>query len=414
MEELKLEGAGMEESGREGMGIEEPGREGMGMEETRIKGAGMKEPGREGMGMEEPGREGMRMEGTGMEALGMEAPRIEQPREIELVAELRSVRKHISKLGWMYVVGTIVIYAAQLIAMFLVEWFKPEWLENANIAMVVSMLPMYLIGMPILYLAVRTVPASVPKRHKMKAGHFAVAALMCFSLIYIFNIVGNIITSIISFFKGGMVDNQLLDLTSSLDLWMTFILTVICAPVIEEFMFRKLIVDRMLFFGQGTAVVISGLMFGLFHGNLNQFAYATALGIFLAFLYAKTGNLKITIALHMMVNFVGGVISTWMLRIIDLDEYLRVAEQGMEAMMDYFMDNLGGWIAYLIYMIFIFGVMIAGFVLLIVCMAKKKFRLNKGKAVIPKKERFRTVILNMGMGVYCVIWIGTIILQLFM
>ena len=54
----------------------------------------------------------------------------------------------------------------------------------------------------------------------------------------------------------------------------TFLYMVICAPILEEYIFRKLIVDRTVKYGQGVAVVLSGLMFGLFHGNLNQFAYA--------------------------------------------------------------------------------------------------------------------------------------------
>ena len=73
--------------------------------------------------------------------------------------------------------------------------------------------------------------------------------------------------------------------------------------------------------------MVSGLMFGLFHGNLNQFVYAFVLGLFLAFLYVKTGNLKITIALHMMINFVGGIVSSWLMRMIDLTEYEELMQK---------------------------------------------------------------------------------------
>ena len=55
------------------------------------------------------------------------------------------------------------------------------------------------------------------------------------------------------------------------NMMVTFLYMVICAPILEEYIFRKLIVDRTVKYGQGVAIVLSGLMFGLFHGNLNQF-----------------------------------------------------------------------------------------------------------------------------------------------
>ena len=162
--------------------------------------------------------------------------------------------------------------------------------------------------------------------------------------------------------------------------------------------------------------MISGLMFGLFHGNLNQFMYAFVLGMFLAYLYVKTGNLKITIALHMLINFFGGVVGSLLLKLINLDEYYSLVSEGMDMdiMMNYFMEHLAGWIVYMIYILFVLGVTIAGTVLLIVNLVKKKFFLGRGAVTIPKGKRFSTVILNVGMSVYCIIWIATIIAQLFM
>ena len=149
-------------------------------------------------------------------------------------------------------------------------------------------------------------------------------------------------------------------------MWTVVLYMVICAPIMEEFVFRKLIVDRTVRYGQGAAVIMSGLMFGLFHGNLNQFVYACSLGMFLAFLYVKTGNIKITIALHMMINFVGGVVSSGLLRMIDLDEYARAMAGGdMVSLMAYAQENLAGIMAYAAFGVFVMAMMIAGAVLLI-------------------------------------------------
>ncbi len=329
---------------------------------------------------------------------------------------LKKDRKHFSKIGWMYVVGTIVIYIVQLVPIALVEFLQPAWASNPNAALLVSMLPMYLIGMPVLILLLKRIPAEHPEQHKMKTGQFVVAAIMCFAIVYLSNIVGTILTTIIGALKGSEVQNQILNVTADLNLWTIFFIMVICAPCIEEFVFRKLLVDRTVRYGQGVAIVISGLMFGLFHGNLNQFMYAFVLGMFLAYLYVKTGNLKITIALHMLINFFGGVVSSLLLKLINLDEYYSLVSEGMDMdiMMNYFMEHLAGWIVYMIYILFVLGVTIAGTVLLIVNLVKKKFFLGRGAVTIPKGKRFSTVILNVGMSVYCIIWIATIVAQLFM
>ncbi|MCI8799927.1 MAG: CPBP family intramembrane metalloprotease [Lachnospiraceae bacterium] len=330
--------------------------------------------------------------------------------------ELKAARKHFSMLGGMFVLGTILLYAVQLIPAIIVGVLRPEWLINPDVALLFSSVPMYLAGMPLLIVLVRIVPGDRLERHSMKAGPFLVSVIMCFAVMYASNIVGNIITTIIGILKGSAVDNVISDIATSTSMWLVFLVMVICAPIMEEYIFRKLIVDRTVRYGEGTAILVSGLMFGLFHGNLNQFAYAFSLGVFLAFLYVKTGNLKITIALHMIINFVGGVVSKWLMEKVNIDEYMRIVSEGMDAetLMSYVMEHLGGWIAYMVFLIFVIGMLIAGGILIVVNLVKKRFTLNRGMVMIPRGKRFRTVILNAGMIVYCLFWIVMIIVQLVM
>ncbi len=346
--------------------------------------------------------------GGGMDPWGQPAVRRPSPEE-----EVKAARKHFSKLGLMFFLGAVVIFAVQFAASA-VYLLKPEWAWDANINLMLSVLPMYLIGLPVLILLVRQVPAEKVEKHSMKAGSFIVAAILCFAIAYISNILGNVMTWIIGALKGSLVQNEIMNVATAVDTWMVLLYMVICAPIMEEYVFRKLIVDRTVRYGQGVAILISGLMFGLFHGNLNQFMYAFTLGTFLAFLYVKTGKLKITIALHMMFNFMGGLVSTQLLEMIDLDQYMAVLAEGdIEAMMSYMMDHLVGWIAYILFVIFVFGIMIAGGVLLIVFLVKKKFVLNRGTVTLPKGKRFSTVFLNVGMILYTLLWIGMILWQMF-
>ncbi len=321
------------------------------------------------------------------------------------------MKKSFSSLGWRFLIGTLVIYAVQMGVVAIVGMVKPEWLQNTTISLILTIMPLYLIGMPILIALVKRMPGEAPEKKSIKPGQFVVALIMCYALMYCGNLVGTLITTVVGALKGSAVDNALMTYATESNMVVTFIYMVICAPILEEYIFRKLIVDRTVKYGQGVAIVLSGLMFGLFHGNLNQFAYAMLLGMFLAFMYVKTGNLKITIGLHMCINFMGAVVSVLLLKSIHLEEYQEIVMNGgdPEAIMNFMMQYLPGWIGYMVYVLFILAAVITGIVLFIVF--RKRFAVEPGQ--IPKGQRFKTVICNPGMLCYCIFWIVMIIIQMF-
>ena len=285
------------------------------------------------------------------------------------------------------------------------QGLKPELMLNSDVMLLASMLPMYLVGMPVLIFLVKRLPAAPMERHSIRPGAFVAATVMCFGLVYLSNILGTLITTAVSILKRSVVQNEIFNVTSAVSMWSILLYMVICAPLMEEYVFRKLIVERTVRYGQGVAVLVSGLMFGLFHGNLNQFAYAFTLGVFLAFLYVKTGNLKITIALHMMINFMGGFVSSLLFKMIDIEEYMDLALRGnQKAMMEFLMENLLGVVLYMMLGVFVIGVVIAGAVLWIISLVKKKFTFAQGMIVIPRGKKFTTVMLNGGMIFYCIFY----------
>lgn len=81
-----------------------------------------------------------------------------------------------------------------------------------------------------------------------------------------------------------------------------------------------------------------------------------------------------------------------------------------EELMYLISSNISGVAIYLIYVAILLVIVIAGTVLLIV--NRKKFTCNSSEMEIPKGHRFTTVILNVGMILYCILWIGMIIIQL--
>lgn len=341
---------------------------------------------------------------------------------------VKTARKQFSKLGLMFFLGAVIILALGGIASFVLGMTKPEWLEDANISTVVSMVIMYLFGMPALILLVKSVPAVKVEQHHMKAGHFALAVIVGYAIAIVSNMVGITITYIISqlkmiVFGGGEVTNEMVELITDVNIPLLFVLAVCLAPIYEEYVFRKLIVERTIRYGQATAVLVSGLMFGLFHGNFNQFIYAFTLGAFLAFLYAKTGKLKVTIAIHMIFNSVGGLIVPGLMKLIDFDEYYKLCMEYLEsgdmdrytnAVMHHLADHLLGWAALSIAVFCFIGTVLAGVILFIIFAAKRKFKFDRGEIMLPKGKRFSTVILNLGMILFILYWSARIVIQILM
>ena len=226
----------------------------------------------------------------------------------------------------------------------------------------------------------------------MGAGQWILAFMMAYGLMIAGNIVGLILTAIIGLIKGEPVSNSLLSIISEGNVWISSIYTVLLAPVFEEILFRKLICDRVVQYGQRTAILISGLMFGLFHMNFNQFFYAALLGGFFAFIYTKTGRLIYTIGLHMAVNFLGSVVGGLLLQNVTLTE-------------------LSGILIYAVYAMCIYGIAIAGIVLLFVF--RSRMKTAEGEIVIEKGKWFRTAILNPGMILYCAVMFVVMVVQAF-
>ena len=325
--------------------------------------------------------------------------------------EAIEAKRRFSKIGWFYVADVAAIYVVQLLIGLVVRQLRPEWLENADITLFLSAVSMYLVAFPLLMLLMKMkIPAEPVPRRKLSSGKYMLAAVICMGMAYASNFAGNIITTVIGFATGNPVENQIASVMMSVSPWAVFFYTVLCAPIMEEVVFRKLIVDRTVRYGEGIAVLTSGLMFGLFHGNLNQFIYAFVIGTMLAYLYVKTGNLKITISLHMLFNFISGFLTLLLAQKLELGGIL---ESGMVTTLPMpGPDTLIWWGLYGLLILFILCICVTGVVLFIVFAAQRKFRFEPGFTAIPKELKFSIAFGNAGMLVFALYWVFKIMKQL--
>lgn len=323
--------------------------------------------------------------------------------------DIQSIRRHFSRLGLMYFFGTLIIFGVQLAVGFLAVRLPFIHFYSMDLSLWISTLPMYLIGMPLMSLLIKTVPAAPIEKHKMTFPQWLAAFVMCYTVMYLGNLAGVASTFVIGLLKGSQVHNALLDIVTEISPWTAFFIMVLCAPVAEEFIFRKLLIDRTVKYGEKTAILFSGLFFGLFHGNLNQFVYAFLLGVFFGFIYVKTGKLVYTVTMHMVINFFGSVASMFLLEYSAYDKFMN-STGDPEAFMAILSENLPGILLLSLYGLMIIGILIAG----IVCLAvnAKKMKLRPTEIPVSKGMLRSAALLNVGVILFSLFWIIQIVLQL--
>lgn len=81
-----------------------------------------------------------------------------------------------------------------------------------------------------------------------------------------------------------------------------FVFCCVIAPITEEFMFRGVLLKSLSRYGTRFALIITSLLFGLIHGNLQQIPSAFLIGFVFGYIAIKTGSIKMTILLHFLNN----------------------------------------------------------------------------------------------------------------
>lgn len=324
---------------------------------------------------------------------------IKQRQEVVYMTEISSsekgTRKAFSRIG-------IALCAIFLVSSLLqVVWFQvldlipgmPDWFTTSSWGIWMgTFIPMYLIGIPVGLLIVKGVPGETPEENRLGSKDFFKFLLIAFFLMYAGNILGTMLSGLLS---GGQAQNVLDEYAMDTNP-LKIVFMVIGAPLIEEYIFRKCLLDKTRKYGEKAAVFLSALTFGLFHMNLFQFFYAFALGWLFAYIYLRTGRLRYPILFHGIINFMGGVVAPAILSLVDSDALTNMdANTTIVDLISQYRDMLPGLIATMLYSYAMIGLAIAGLVLLI--LERKKMVWRETQYQLPKDRVIKTIYINFGM-----------------
>ena len=259
-------------------------------------------------------------------------------------------------------------------------WFT--WVFNYGIT--------YLICFPVFILLMRKVPdtyqeITLPEARKISIPKFLVITLCSYGIMQVLNIGGNLISTIIQLLLRIEVNNPLEQIISASSVWLNILMVVIVAPVMEEYIFRGLLYKKLIGYGPKVYILFSSLLFMFFHINVYQMLYAFCLGLVFAGLTAYTGTIKYSLAMHMLINFIGSGISVMVLA-------------------------YGGEVGLIVLSVIVLLVTLAGFITAVVLIATNIKKVRFGYDQILPIPNMKKVFLNSGIIVLTVFYILLLLL----
>jgi len=192
------------------------------------------------------------------------------------------------------VVGTIILFS--MLFSLIVKQFE------TTLGKELTSLISYVLTMGITFVIIhrKRINRQETSNYDFGIGSRKIVLLLCFATIAIQ--IGIIVPIISQIPMPEYMQKILLDRGSETGVY-SFISIVIAAPILEELIFRGIILNGLLkSYSPLKSIIISSLLFGLVHLNPWQFIGASIGGILSGWVYFKTKKITLPIIIHMTNN----------------------------------------------------------------------------------------------------------------
>ncbi len=103
-------------------------------------------------------------------------------------------------------------------------------------------------------------------------------------------------------YSTNVTTSTMTNITSSVPLLVSLLAIAVLPAVVEESMYRGVFYNEYRKVNPIGAIFLSAFLFGILHGNLNQFTYAFFMGIIFALMIEATDSILSTMILHFITN----------------------------------------------------------------------------------------------------------------
>lgn len=116
------------------------------------------------------------------------------------------------------------------------------------------------------------------------------------------NYVSNMLIALFDLFNTNALVEIDFECETPLDIFLFYVTVAVLPALVEEFAFRGVILNTLRKYSDGLAILISGTLFGLMHGNFSQIPFALVVGLILGYIAVKTNSLLPGMIIHFINN----------------------------------------------------------------------------------------------------------------
>ena len=220
-----------------------------------------------------------------------------------------SKKKSIYKTYMIYFICMICFLAVRIAYSNGLLSFNNTQTDSIVSTLIIQVGIMFLLPLTLYCIFIRVKPKKVLNTcnyYKLNGGAILISFLIGI-LVFIINIAAStFFGAIIAFFgyKSAATTAGSAD-TSFASFILELVITALLPALCEEFLHRGILIQGTKHAGFKRAIFISALMFGFMHFNINQFFYATIVGVVLGLISVVSKNIWPAIIVHFTNNAIG-------------------------------------------------------------------------------------------------------------
>ncbi|MBC2577951.1 CPBP family intramembrane metalloprotease [Peptostreptococcus russellii] len=202
-------------------------------------------------------------------------------------------KENISKMGWALILRGIIF---NLLSIFLIKIIGNEGIV-LSISSTIAIVPI------LIYIGKDTMIENIKKKNKafgLLDILFFLGIILLFSSV--FSPVFDNVEKILNIY--GFTSISSTEAVSSSDSLMMIIYIVLIAPVVEEVIYRAVVMRSIEKYSPSAAIISSAVIFGTMHKNITQTPASIIAGLILAYA-AYRYSIKFSIIIHILNNLIG-------------------------------------------------------------------------------------------------------------
>lgn len=246
--------------------------------------------------------------------------------------EIRIMKKTAKVIGFAMLLYMVALIAVEFAAVFLGEMIAMvmamsggadymeamdsamKFIQNGWFVTISTVVSTYVVAPISAWLVLRKLPNGTFTKGRLSVGKVLMCGCVSMGTMYLFGYLSEGILWITAKIFNTSADslNAVSQMGGELSTLQYVLMLCVFAPIVEEVVFRGLIIKKMLVHGELAALVVSAFVFGMVHGTLSQIPYALAVGLVFGYIYIRFGNIYLNIGVHAFLNFLGGVIAMFL------------------------------------------------------------------------------------------------------